>query len=58
MQETSDCKLTKYASQLDEPLLAENPNRFVLLPIKCPDIYEAYKAHMRCFWTVDEIDLH
>ena len=26
-----------------EPLLADNPNRFVLFPIQYPKIWEAYK---------------
>lgn len=27
----------------DEPLLKENPNRFVLFPIKHADVWEMYK---------------
>ena len=41
-----------------EPLLAENPQRFVLFPIKYHDIWEMYKKQLACFWTSDEIDLH
>ena len=40
-----------------EPLLEENPNRFVILPIQYHDIWKMYKDQMACFWTVDEIDL-
>lgn len=42
---------------LPEPLLDENPNRFVILPIQYHDIWKMYKDQMACFWTVDEIDL-
>jgi len=40
-----------------EPLLKENPNRFVLFPIKYPQIWEMYKKQLASFWTADEIDL-
>jgi ribonucleotide reductase beta subunit family protein with ferritin-like domain len=46
------------SSPISEPLLQDNPNRFVLLPIQYPDIFSMYKAQMKCFWTVDEIDLN
>jgi ribonucleotide reductase beta subunit family protein with ferritin-like domain len=39
-----------------EPLLKENKDRYVLFPIKYPDIYELYKLHMSVFWTREEID--
>ena len=42
---------------MPEPLLEENPNRFVILPIMYKDIWKMYKDQMACFWTVDEIDL-
>jgi len=41
-----------------EPLLMENPNRFVLFPIKYSQIWEMYKKHMASFWTAEEIDLY
>ncbi|KRX08577.1 Ferritin-like superfamily [Pseudocohnilembus persalinus] len=41
----------------DEEILKENPQRFVLFPIKYNQIWEAYKKQMASFWTVDEIDL-
>ena len=40
-----------------EILLKENPNRFVLFPIKYPDIWEKYKQHVSVFWTAEEINL-
>jgi ribonucleoside-diphosphate reductase beta chain len=40
-----------------EPLLQENPNRFVLFPIQWPDIWSMYKKAEASFWTAEEIDL-
>jgi len=41
----------------EEPLLTENPQRFVLFPIKYDDIWEMYKKAEASFWTAEEIDL-
>ena len=40
-----------------EPLLQENPNRFVLFPIQNDDIWRMYKQAEASFWTAEEIDL-
>jgi ribonucleoside-diphosphate reductase beta chain len=40
-----------------EPLLIEDPNRFVLFPIKHDDIWRFYKQAEASFWTAEEIDL-
>uniref|UniRef100_A0A915PPE0 Ribonucleotide reductase small subunit n=1 Tax=Setaria digitata TaxID=48799 RepID=A0A915PPE0_9BILA len=40
-----------------EILLAENPNRFVIFPIRFHDIWDFYKKALASFWTVDEVDL-
>merc|ERR1712204_19173 len=40
-----------------EPLLAENPNRFVILPIQYNDIWQMYKKAQASFWTAEEVDL-
>jgi ribonucleoside-diphosphate reductase beta chain len=40
-----------------EPLLAENPNRFVLFPIQNPEVWDFYKKAEASFWTAEEIDL-
>ena len=40
-----------------EPLLVEDPNRFVLFPIKHNDIWQFYKKAEASFWTAEEIDL-
>lgn len=42
---------------IEEPLLKENKDRFVLLPIKHQDIWEMYKKAEASFWTAEEIDL-
>ncbi|NNE54750.1 MAG: ribonucleoside-diphosphate reductase [Flavobacteriales bacterium] len=40
-----------------EPILAENPDRFVLFPIVHDDIWKFYKKAEASFWTAEEIDL-
>lgn len=40
-----------------EPILEENPNRFVLFPIVHDDIWKFYKKSEASFWTAEEIDL-
>ena len=40
-----------------EHLLMDIENRFVLFPIKYPEIWKFYKKSMACFWTAEEIDL-
>ena len=44
-------------SAVNEPILTENPNRFVLFPIEHDDIWQWYKKSQACFWTAEEIDL-
>jgi len=41
----------------EEPLLKENPGRFVIFPIKYHDIFKMYKKAVASFWTVEEVDL-
>lgn len=41
----------------EEPLLKENPNRFVLFPIQDTEIWNMYKKAEASFWTAEEIDL-
>jgi len=41
----------------DEPLLMDNPNRFVLFPIQDNEIWQMYKKAEASFWTAEEIDL-
>ena len=42
---------------MQEPILQENPNRFVIFPIEHNDIWEFYKQHQAAFWTAEEVDL-
>ena len=42
---------------IEEPILEENKNRFVLFPIEHHDIWEFYKKAEASFWTAEEIDL-
>lgn len=41
----------------EEVLLRENKDRFVILPINYPVLWEHYKRHEASFWTAEEIDL-
>lgn len=47
----------KNSPTLREPLLEENPDRFVILPIQHHDVWEAYLDHKGALWDVDEVDL-
>eukprot|EP00747_Dinoflagellata_sp_TGD_P139439 gnl/TRDRNA2_/TRDRNA2_175892_c0_seq43.p1 gnl/TRDRNA2_/TRDRNA2_175892_c0~~gnl/TRDRNA2_/TRDRNA2_175892_c0_seq43.p1 ORF type:complete len:350 (-),score=88.50 gnl/TRDRNA2_/TRDRNA2_175892_c0_seq43:157-1206(-) len=40
-----------------DPLLMENPQRWVMFPIQYPQVWEMYKKHEASFWTAEEIDL-
>jgi ribonucleoside-diphosphate reductase beta chain len=44
-------------SEQKEPILVENPDRFVIFPIKYNDIWKFYKDAEASFWTAEEIDL-
>ena len=54
-----DITETKMVSRevIKEPLLAENPKRFVILPIQYDDIWRMYKQAQASFWTAEEVDL-
>lgn len=43
--------------QQEEPLLKENPLRFVLFPVQHDAVWRQYKKAVACFWTVEEVDL-
>ena len=45
------------SEKYDEPLLRDNPDRFVIFPIKYHDIWAFYKKAEASFWTVEEVDL-
>lgn len=42
---------------INEPLLVEDENRFVMFPIQHNDIWQMYKKQVDCFWRAEEIDL-
>jgi len=46
-----------HEDDLDEPLLRENPNRYVMFPLQDLEIWGMYKKHVASFWTAEEIDL-
>ncbi|XP_069751750.1 ribonucleoside-diphosphate reductase subunit M2 isoform X2 [Narcine bancroftii] len=50
-------KDTKAEKLQDEPLLRENPNRFVIFPIQYHDLWQMYKKAEASFWTAEEVDL-
>jgi len=43
-------------SHNEEEILRENPNRYVIFPIKYDEIWKHYKRAVSCFWTPEEID--
>ena len=45
------------SKDVEEPMLKENPGRYVLFPIEYPDIWKKYKEAEASFWTVEEVDL-
>ncbi|MEE6476806.1 hypothetical protein FKM82_011226 [Ascaphus truei] len=55
--ESVKSKNPKVPSIQDEPLLRDNPNRFVIFPIQYHDIWQMYKKAEASFWTAEEVDL-
>jgi len=45
------------ALEAEDPLLVENPRRWVMFPIQHPEVWEMYKKHEASFWTAEEVDL-
>ncbi|MCE7992643.1 MAG: ribonucleoside-diphosphate reductase [Roseivirga sp.] len=50
--------MSELTTHVEEPLLKENKNRFVLFPIQHDDIWNFYKKAEASIWTAEEIDLH
>lgn len=42
---------------MSEPLLEPDDARFVVLPVKYPDLFALYKKAISSFWVTEEIDL-
>ena len=49
--------LERKVGTLEESILKDNPNRFVVFPIQYDDIWQFYKKAEASFWTAEEIDL-
>ena len=41
-----------------EPILCDNPQRFVIFPIQYHQVWKYYKMAMASFWTAEEISLN
>uniref|UniRef100_A0A6C0KW85 Uncharacterized protein n=1 Tax=viral metagenome TaxID=1070528 RepID=A0A6C0KW85_9ZZZZ len=41
---------------MEEELLQETKNKYVMFPIQYPDVYEMYKKLISAFWVADEIN--
>lgn len=50
--------MTQIANTVAEPILAENPDRFVILPINYAEVWKMYKTAVASFWTAEEVDLN
>merc|ERR1711879_832758 len=57
LSNSSTPKRKRHPMDEGEPLLAENPNRYVMFPLQDKEIWEMYKKHVASFWTAEEIDL-
>jgi ribonucleotide reductase beta subunit family protein with ferritin-like domain len=53
----TDASQAAVTIMLPEPMLTDNDDRFVIFPIRHPDLWAKYKQHMAVFWTPEEIDL-
>jgi len=42
---------------INEPLLNETNDRYVMFPIQDKQVWDMYKKQMDCFWRAEEIDL-
>ena len=42
---------------LDDPLLKESEDRYVMFPIQDEDVWKMYKKQVDCFWRAEEVDL-
>ena len=49
--------MTDKELKASEPLLIDDPQRFVIFPIKHDDIWQYYKNAEASFWTAEELDL-
>ena len=47
----------KLRKKYEEPILTENPDRFVLFPIEHQDIFKMYKDLVAVRWIAEEVDM-
>jgi len=47
----------RMSKPVNEPLLQEDENRYVMFPIQDQSIWQMYKKQVDCFWRAEEIDL-
>ena len=57
LEDAIDTLRTPDDREYTEPILVEDPKRFVLFPIRHPDLYDLAKKAQSCLWTTEEIDL-
>eukprot|EP01063_Lacrimia_lanifica_P028378 TRINITY_DN4139_c1_g2_i5.p2 TRINITY_DN4139_c1_g2~~TRINITY_DN4139_c1_g2_i5.p2 ORF type:complete len:360 (+),score=206.36 TRINITY_DN4139_c1_g2_i5:73-1152(+) len=50
-------EMTLAEKEAVEPLLKENPQRYVLFPLQYQDMWKMYKQAEASFWPVEEVDL-
>jgi ribonucleoside-diphosphate reductase subunit M2 len=43
--------------EAQEEILRDNDYRWVMFPLKYPEVWEMYKQHEASFWTAEEIDM-
>ena len=44
-------------NQIQDAILQEDTDRYVMFPIQDQDIWQMYKKQVECFWRAEEIDL-
>jgi len=54
---TVDFTAEDLSGEFIEPMLIDDPNRYVLFPLKHKEIWEYYKLAEASFWTAEEVDL-
>ncbi|VDM65409.1 unnamed protein product [Strongylus vulgaris] len=54
IEEAGDACASICYDEEEEPILKENPHRFVIFPLKYHDIWAFYKKAVASFWTVEE----
>jgi len=52
-----ECEKAEEEALSVEPLLVPNPDRYILFPIRYPDVWKMYKDQEACIWSADEIDM-